>query len=300
MEYKHKDKTQLNVLLSHFLYNGLDVISAQLGMNRSEVMRLALYNLLKENYTKKEMDIFASRDDVVDEWVAFLNAPGLSNFVTGSDFVKEKLKEEKEKDEFDEYQDLFDNELEKSLKEIKKKYSITYAEEFLRNTNMNPKEASEYFNKYLEKNKNEFKQYQKDLDHYFEKKYPKERKEIEKKLERLTGKTSEEMEKKAFLKQLDNMEEYYQGTIDAKDNYMDKSRVKEAKEGLKQIQDIRKRFEEKEILRKYKEKYLKKYADDPGLVELIKNCNDIEKFEAIRGVRNPQAVYQILIPASKV
>jgi len=45
------------------------VLSAQLGINRSEVFRLALYNILKETYSKKELDILASRDDVVDEWI---------------------------------------------------------------------------------------------------------------------------------------------------------------------------------------------------------------------------------------
>ena len=78
MVYRRVNKSQFNVKLSHFLFNGLDIISAQIGMNRSEVMRLALYNLLRQTYDNKDLDIMASRDDVVEEWIEIHEKDGES------------------------------------------------------------------------------------------------------------------------------------------------------------------------------------------------------------------------------
>lgn len=70
MKHKTKDKTTMHTRLSHFLYNGLDVTSAKLNMSMSEVVRMSIYEWLKNNYNKKELDCFAERDDIVDELIA--------------------------------------------------------------------------------------------------------------------------------------------------------------------------------------------------------------------------------------
>jgi len=247
MKYDHTDKTQFNVRLSHFLYNGLEVISAQLGMSKGEVMRMAIYNLLKQNYTKEELDIFASRDDIVEEWIVFLNDPGRSKFATGSEFVKHITK--KEKNELEKYKDLFDNELEKRLKPIRKKYSISYAEDFLKNTEMSPKEASKYFDNYLKKHRTEFIKYQQDLHNYFNNKYPKERKEIEAKLEKITGKTWDKMKEKSTDKNIDYMIKYHQDGMKAYKN-TDKDRYEFEKEQLKHWQEMKKQRGKKNAKKK--------------------------------------------------
>lgn len=295
MKYEHKDKSQFNVRLSHFLYNGLDVISAQLGINRSEVMRMALYNLLKDTYTKKEMDWFASRDDVVDEWIEFLKTPGRTQ-----DFTKMKMSHEATVNEVDKYIDAFDDELDKKLKPIKKKYAVSFAEDFLKNTGMNEKEASEYFKNYFKTAQKQSKEYMEEINKYFKTNYSKDVKEIEVKLEKLTGMKKGDVLAKQISINLDNMQEYLQELIEQKNT--PSHMVDWAKDEISRIEALKnkdkKNFgDKKETLRKYKEKYLKKYADDPGIVELIKQVNDPEVFNKIRGERNPQAVYQILMPA---
>lgn len=69
MRYKTKDKTTMHIRLSRFLYNGLDVLSAKLDMSMSEIVRMAIYEYIKNNFDKKEIDILSDRDDVVSEWV---------------------------------------------------------------------------------------------------------------------------------------------------------------------------------------------------------------------------------------
>jgi hypothetical protein len=235
---KFKSKDQMNVLLSHFLNNGLRVISAQLGINRSEVMRMALYNLLKDTYTKKEMDWFAGRDDVVDEWIEFLQTPGHTE-----NFTSELIKAENEKDELDEYQDLYDDELEKRLKPIKKKYAIPYAENFLQQTGMTEKEASEFFKMDFKERQKKAQEYMKDVNRYLEKEYPKERKEIEAKLEKLTGKTWDQIQQKGISKHIDYMIQYHQEGVKAYKDQPDQ--LKHEKEQLKYWDEIKKDMEKK-------------------------------------------------------
>jgi Holliday junction resolvase RusA-like endonuclease len=241
---KYKTKDQMNVLLSHFLNNGLRVISAQLGINRSEVKRMALYNLLKDTYTKQEMDWFAGRDDVVDEMIEYLQTPGHSEKFASQIINDEN--QENEKDELDDYQELYDNELEERLKPIKKKYAIPYADEFLKKTGMNEKEASEFFKRdFKERQKNAY-EYRKEVDRYLKTEYPKERKGIEAKLKQLTGKTWSEMERKAEKKEIDYMISYFQDTIAHADNYMDDGQtVADARIFLK-IWQLKKEGKEKE------------------------------------------------------
>lgn len=188
MRYRTKDKSILNVRLSHFLYNGLDVMSAKLGMTKSEVVRMALYNLFKDNFNSQEMDKIASDDQFVDEWIAFLQAPGRAGPILmggDKDWLEEQFKkgELERYDETDEYEKMFDEELEKRLKPIRKKYAVVPAEEFLRETEMTEQEASEYFKNYFKTRQKETHGYMKEIDKYFKNKYPKERKEIEDKLE---------------------------------------------------------------------------------------------------------------------
>jgi metal-responsive CopG/Arc/MetJ family transcriptional regulator len=67
--YQFKDKSQVNVRLSHFLLNGIDILGAKLGMSRSEILRLATYIFIKEHFTKQEMDVLASiNDEYEHEW----------------------------------------------------------------------------------------------------------------------------------------------------------------------------------------------------------------------------------------
>jgi len=244
MKFKTVDKSQFNVRLSHFLLNGLDIISAQLGMNRSEVMRLSLYNLLKDTYDKKDLDIFAGRDDVVEEWVEFLKEPGRSG-----EFISQRLANENKKDELDEYQELYDEELEKRLKPIKKKYGVPYAEDFLRKTGMTEKEASEYFKNYFKTAQNQAHEYMKEIQEYLENEYPKERKEIEAKLKQLTGKSWDEMRLKALVKHIDYMIKYHQEGVEAYADG-DQERFKFEKKQLKKWKEKKKEHEENEKKKK--------------------------------------------------
>lgn len=244
---KFKSKDQMNVLLSHFLNNGLRVISVQLGINRSEVMRMALYNLLKDTYTKKEMDWFAGRDDVVDEWIEFLQTPGHTE-----NFTSDILKAENEKDELDEYNELYDDELDKKLKPIKKKYAIPYAEEFLQKTGMSEKEASEFFKMDFKERQKKAHEYMKEVNQYLEREYPKERKEIEAKLEKLTGKTWDEMQQKGMDKHIDYMIQYHQDGVEAYKDQPDQ--LKFEKEQLKHWQEMKK---EREKIKKNANKKIK-------------------------------------------
>lgn len=233
MKYKYKDKAQFNVRLSHFLYNGLDVISAQLGVNRSEIMRMALYNLLKDTYTKQEMDYFASRDDVVEEWIEHLKTPGRNQ-----DFIKMKLNHEATVNEVDKYVGIFDDELDKKLKPIKKKYAFPYAEDFLKNTGMTEKEATEYFKNYFKTAQKQTKEYMKEIHKYFETEYMKDLQEIEAKLERLTGMKKRDVLAKQITISLDDMKDYLQRLTEQKHAPAD---MKDwAKDEIKRIQELKK------------------------------------------------------------
>jgi len=257
MTLKFVNKSQFNVQLSHFLLNGLGVLSAQLGMSRSEIIRLALYNLLKETYTKQEMDVFASRDDVVEEWIVMLQNPGTSKYIEDGDskrFVDWKLKEEKEETEEYTDEDFYYDETEKKLEPIKKKYAFPFAAEFMEKTNMNPQRAAEYFQNYREEKRKEYTQYRKDVDHYYKTNFPKEEIEIEEKLVKLKGlKNREELHELYRQEHIDYMIKYFQDTIDAADNYMDDGRtVADAKKFLKiwQLKKEGKTKEADELLKK--------------------------------------------------
>jgi hypothetical protein len=233
---KFKGKDQMNVLLSHFLNNGLRVISTQLGINRSEVMRMALYNLLKETYTKQEMDWFAGRDDIVDEWIEHLQTPGHTD-----KFNSKILISENEKDKIDEYNELFNNELDKKLKPIKKKYAIPYAEDFLRNTGMTEKEASEFFKMDFKQRQQKALEYMKEVKTYLDKEYPKELKEIEANLEKITGLSKQEIQQKQIEKHISDMIQYYKEGIEAYKDQPEKLTFE--KEQLKHYQEMKKDME---------------------------------------------------------
>jgi hypothetical protein len=267
MEFKNKG--QLNILLSHFLDNGLRIISAQLGMSRGEVMRLALYNLLKQTYDKKDLDIFAGRDDVVDEWLVYLEQPERSGGFTSKILEEEKQKDPVER-ELDEYQELYDQEFEERIKHIKKKYAIPYAENFLRNTGMTEKEASEYFKIDFKEKQKLAHEYMKEVQKYLDTEYPKERKKIEAKLEQLTGMSWKEVQQKGIDKHIDYMIKYHQNGVNAyKDG--DKNRYEFEKEQLEKWQEIKKQRKKKE------------YDEIGELTELSYELRDRSKDKKKRG-----------------
>jgi hypothetical protein len=297
---RYRSKEQMNVLLSRFLNNGLKVLSAQLGINRSEIVRMALFNLLKDTYSPEELDWFAGRDDVVDEWIQFLQSP-----TETEKFKSETIRSEEKKDEDDKYNDLYHDEIEKKLKPIKKKYAITYAEEFLRNTGMSEKEAIEFFKLDFKEKQRIAHQYTKAVQRYMEKEFPKEKKELDDRLKQLTGKTWNEMQEKRLENHINYMIQYHKDGVKAYKDQPEKLAFE--KEQLKYYQEIKKQLEKKQVakekaeeLEKYKSLYLKKYGDDPGLEKLIKEVDDPEVLENLRGVRNREVVFQLLIPAYNV
>jgi hypothetical protein len=153
MIYKTKDKTTIHVRLSQLLYNGCDVMSAKLGMSMSEIVRMAIYNYLKENFNKTELNILSDRDDLVDEWVAWLSRKRGRGGGIPVGGEKQYLIDLIRKGEI-EYiadEDDLDDDFTAKLKEIKKKHIIPSAEKFLRENFLTEKEALELFTNYREK-----------------------------------------------------------------------------------------------------------------------------------------------------
>jgi Arc/MetJ-type ribon-helix-helix transcriptional regulator len=60
MTPKENETQMVHVRLSRYMYNGLEVLSAKLGMNISDLIRMGINNVLKKELTKKE------RNDLTD------------------------------------------------------------------------------------------------------------------------------------------------------------------------------------------------------------------------------------------
>lgn len=123
MPYRTKDKTTMHIRLSHFLYNGLDVASAKLDMSMSEVVRMAIYEWLKSNFTKKELDYFSFRDDVVDELVDAYREKGRSGSIDVGGY-KDELDEKVKKGELEYVEDDEDK-----LRKLKLMYLKKYGDD---------------------------------------------------------------------------------------------------------------------------------------------------------------------------
>lgn len=118
MPYKTKDKTTIHIRLSHFLYNGLDVSSAKLDMSMSEIVRMAIYEWLKNNYTKKELDWFSDRDDMVEALIEGYREKGRAGPIeTGGDI--DELEEGVRKGELERYEENEDVDFGKGKKRSK-------------------------------------------------------------------------------------------------------------------------------------------------------------------------------------
>ncbi len=198
--FRFKDKTQFNIRLTHFLYNGISILGAKLGMNQSEIARLAIYEFVKGHFTKQEMDVLANQDDVVEEWIADLKRKSgtvLFGYDKDDDFVKQKLKEGEIEEIGDEEENKVFDENERIFKPIREKYAFIRARDFMEKTMMTPEQAAEYFKNYSHKNVMEdVKKYLDECKKYREKKYPKEVKEFESKLEKLKGEKRKSAKKK--------------------------------------------------------------------------------------------------------
>jgi hypothetical protein len=60
MTPKENEIQMVHVMLPRYMYNGLEVLSAKLGMNINDLIRMGINNVLKKELTKKE------RNDLTD------------------------------------------------------------------------------------------------------------------------------------------------------------------------------------------------------------------------------------------
>jgi len=239
--YRFKDKSQVNIRLSHFLINGIDILGAKLDMSRSEIARLAIYEFVKGHFTKQEMDVLADRDDVVEEWVAHLKDKQSGTVLYGyddDDFVKQKLKEEEIEEIGDPEENKVHDEHERLMKPIREKYAFIHAHKFMDNTLMNAQEAAKYFANYDKDKWEELRRYQKETEEYMTKKYPKEIKEFESNLGKLSKKDQAQKRRydKITIDDYNHIIAGYQKILDDKNS--DERTKEDAKIHIKIYQDM--------------------------------------------------------------
>ena len=86
----------------------------------SEVVRMAIYEWLKNNFSKKELDYFSDREDVVEDLVDFYRNKGRAGSIDiGGD--KDELDKEVSEGKLEFYDD---KEFDQHVKNLQEKYKI--------------------------------------------------------------------------------------------------------------------------------------------------------------------------------
>lgn len=148
--YRTKDQFTVNFRMSNYLHSGISVIAARMKASKSEVLRIAVLDLIRQNFDKGEQKILSDRPDLCDEWINFYES-STQPIPYGSDDPKflEKMVLDGEIEEIDE--DQFDDVFLSKLKQIKKRHILNQSEQFLHDNMMTANDARKLFDNYEKK-----------------------------------------------------------------------------------------------------------------------------------------------------